>query len=91
MVTLNGFVTVLSVVSFFTGASSAAYVNPSELVKITKEFKTAGIVPDVLPSFKPSALAYLTFAYGNGTSETVTPGLRIGRDGKATVTLPIGN
>lgn len=82
MVVLKGLVTVVATISFFT-ASLASPVKSEELANVAEEFKTAGIVPDVLPHFNPSALAYLTFAYPNGTWETIAPpGLRIGRDGK---------
>lgn len=85
MVSLNRLVAALTAISLLRG-SLAESIDPKELAKVAKEFKTAGIVPDVLPSFKPSALAYLTFAYPNGTSETIkSPGLRIGRDGKPSV------
>ncbi|KAL7272280.1 hypothetical protein RUND412_004913 [Rhizina undulata] len=51
-----------------------------ELLKVAEEFVSAEIVPDVVPAFNLVALAYLTFPYSNGSSETIFPGLRIGRN-----------
>lgn len=81
MAVLNHLVTALATILLIT--PSLASTSPKDLAKVAAQFKTAGIVPDVLPRFNPSALAYLTFVYPNSTSSTITsPGLRIGRDGK---------
>ncbi|KAL0640592.1 hypothetical protein Q9L58_000256 [Maublancomyces gigas] len=79
MAVLNHLVTALATILLIT--PSLASTSPKDLAKVAAQFKTAGIVPDVLPRFNPSALAYLTFVYPNSTSSTITsPGLRIGRD-----------
>lgn len=81
MAVLNHLVAALATILLIT--PSLASASPKDLAKVAAQFKTAGIVPDVLPHFNPSALAYLTFVYPNSTSSTITsPGLRIGRDGK---------
>lgn len=82
MVSFRRLVIFLTTIGVFNG-SSAESVKPQALARVGEEFKTAGIVPDVLPYFNPSALAYLTFSYPNGTSGTIaSPSLRIGRDGR---------
>lgn len=87
MAVLNHLVAALATILLIT--PSLASTSQKDLAKVAAQFKTAGIVPDVLPRFNPSALAYLTFVYPNSTSSTITsPGLRIGRDGKLSTRLP---
>lgn len=83
MAVLKHLVAALATAIFITSSLASSSTNPKDLAEVTAQFKAAGIVPDVLPRFSPSALAYLTFVYPNGTSSTIAaPGLRIGRDGK---------
>lgn len=59
----------------------AGYPTSADLEIIAEKFEAAEIVPDVIPFFEPSALAYLSFDYKNGTVAALAPGARIGRNG----------
>lgn len=74
--------TSISTLILFAGVALAK-CDDKELAAVKAEFYSNGIVPDVLPSFDPKALAYITFDYKNGSEpETIlTPGTRIGRNG----------
>jgi hypothetical protein len=72
----------------FSAAFAAAYAyavaappTSADLEIISERLEAAEIVPDVIPYFGPSALAYLSFDYKNGTVVALTPGARIGRNG----------
>ncbi|KAH0610692.1 uncharacterized protein H6S33_012219 [Morchella sextelata] len=71
----------------FSAAFAAAYAyavaappTSADLEIISEKLEAAEIVPDVIPYFGPSALAYLSFDYKNGTAVALTPGARIGRN-----------
>lgn len=63
-------------------AAAAASALSSPTHDVAAQFQAAGIVPDILPHFAPTALAYLTFPFANGSSLTLSSaGVRLGRDG----------
>lgn len=63
-------------------AAAAAAAASSPTHDVAAQFQAAGIVPDILPRFAPSALAFLTFPFNNGSSITLpSAGTRLGRDG----------
>lgn len=65
-------------------AAAAAAAASSPTHDVAAQFHAAGIVPDILPRFAPSALAFLTFPFSNGSSLTLaSAGVRLGRDGTA--------
>ena len=55
------------------------------LAQVKQKFYSEGIVPDVLPSFNPTALLYLTYT-GNlsdgSNAKVVVPGTSLARNGK---------
>ncbi|KAI4101146.1 MAG: hypothetical protein L6R37_005068 [Teloschistes peruensis] len=81
--------TSISTLILFAGVALAK-CDDKELAAVKAEFYSNGIVPDVLPSFDPKALAYITFDYKNGSEpETIlTPGTRIGRNGTVLTAFP---
>ncbi|KAI5838855.1 phosphatidylethanolamine-binding protein [Morchella snyderi] len=66
--------------AFAAAYAYAKYPTSADLEIIAEKLKTAEIVPDVIPFFEPSALAYLSFDYKNGTIVALSPGARIGRN-----------
>lgn len=61
---------------------AAAVAASSPTHDVAAQFQAAGIVPDILSRFAPSALAFLTFPFNNGSSLTLpSAGTRLGRDG----------